>query len=105
MKDPNYLPSHLSLAAMEIYVEQDSVSALDTLERAQKIFPNDKELKQLHLDAEAMSSNLGHMVTAGAFANKHLIFPRDESSDNSKATQKRRLVNNSKDVLITKKMN
>jgi hypothetical protein len=69
---PTYLPSYHSLAAIQLYQENSIKDALDTIERGLKLFPKDKELHQMKLDAMALQANLGHMVHAGACASKYL---------------------------------
>jgi hypothetical protein len=69
---PNYLPSHLSLAAMQLYQEESIEDGVATVDAALKIFPEDKELLQMRMDAKAMEANLGHMILCGASASRFL---------------------------------
>lgn len=76
-KDPKYGPSHLSLAAIQLYQEEVPKASLKTIEEALDVIPfsqikERKALKDLKLDAEAMDDNLGHMVQAGTFASPYL---------------------------------
>jgi len=75
-RDPTYLPSYLSLVALQLYQEEDHEGALETIREAKAKNPaackNNKDMRNLELDAVAMSSNLGHMVLAGSFASPHL---------------------------------
>lgn len=74
-KDPHYLPSYLSLIAMQLYRKEDHEAALLTIKKARAMFPTkrkNKELRDMELDARAMGSNLGHMVLAGSFASPYL---------------------------------
>lgn len=69
---PTYLPARLSLIAIQLYQEQDVEAASKTIDKAKETFKDDKELKQMQLDAQAMANNLGHMVLAGSFSNTYL---------------------------------
>jgi uncharacterized membrane-anchored protein len=69
---PNYLPSYLALAAMQLYQEESIEEGVATIEAALKIFPDDKELLQMKMDAKAMEANLGHMILCGASASRYL---------------------------------
>jgi hypothetical protein len=71
-KDPKHLPSYLSLIALQLFHEEDHKSAMETIRDAKTKFPKNEDLKNLELDAKAMSVNLGHMVLAGSFASPHL---------------------------------
>jgi tetratricopeptide (TPR) repeat protein len=71
-QDPMYLPSYLSLAAMQLYIEESAEDGLETIEKALNLFPNDKELLKMKMDAKAIQANLGNMVQAGAFASEYL---------------------------------
>lgn len=71
-KDPHYLPPRLSLAALQLYQEQNHEDASITIKEAQALFPDNKELDNMELDARAMKANLGHMVLAGSAATKYL---------------------------------
>ena len=70
--DPRFLPARLTLAAIQLYQEQKYQDATITIQEAQAIFPGNKELKNMELDAMAMKSNLAHMVLAGSFASTYL---------------------------------
>lgn len=71
-KDPHYLPPRLSLAALQLYQEQNHEEATVTIKQAQALFPNNKELDNMELDAKAMKANLGHMVLVGSAATTYL---------------------------------
>jgi uncharacterized protein HemY len=71
-RDPTFLPSHLSLAALQLFQQDLPEACLETIDRALKLFPNDPELIQLQLDAKAVEQNLGHMVMAGSVTIPHL---------------------------------
>jgi tetratricopeptide (TPR) repeat protein len=71
-KDPKFLPARLTLIAIQLYQEQNYQDASTTIQEAQAIFPGNKELKNMELDAMAMKSNLAHMVLAGSFATMYL---------------------------------
>ena len=71
-KDPKFLPARLTLIAIQLYQEQNHQDASTTIQEAKAIFPGNKELKNMELDAMAMKSNLAHMVLAGSFATTYL---------------------------------
>jgi hypothetical protein len=71
-RDPTFLPSHLALAALQLYQQDCPVACAKTIDRALKWFPDDPELIQLQLDAKAVEQNLGYMVKAGSITIPHL---------------------------------
>lgn len=71
-RDPTFLPSHLSLAALQLFQQDCPEACLETIDSALKLFPNDPDLMQLQLDAEAVRQNLGHMVRAGSLMIPYL---------------------------------
>lgn len=71
-KDPNYLPPRMSLAALQLYQEQNHQDAIVTIKETQALFPGNKELENMELDAKAMKANLGHMVLAGSATTNYL---------------------------------
>lgn len=71
-RQTSYLPSHLSLASLQLYQQDSPEKCLETIDVALTIFPNDKELLQLQLDAKAVQQNMGHMATAGAVTVPYL---------------------------------
>ena len=71
-KNPTFKPSHLALAALQLYQQDCPEACVKTIDRALKWFPDDPELKQLQLDARAVQQNLGHMVKAGSITIPHL---------------------------------
>ena len=71
-KDPKYLPPRLSLAALQLYQEQNHEDATVTIKETQALFPSNKELENMELDARAMKANLGHMVLAGSAATAYV---------------------------------
>mmetsp|Transcript_26226 Transcript_26226/g.36754 ORF Transcript_26226/g.36754 Transcript_26226/m.36754 type:complete len:189 (+) Transcript_26226:230-796(+) len=71
-KDRLYLPSYLTLASVQLYLEKDAKESMVTIENALDIFPKDKDLTSLQLDAKAMNENMGHMVLAGPLSCRHL---------------------------------
>jgi cellobiose-specific phosphotransferase system component IIA len=72
-KDSSYLPSRLSLAALLLYKEENIKEAERVIQDAQKLFPENKDLVNMMLDADAMKRNLKHMVLAGRFPDSYLI--------------------------------
>mmetsp|Transcript_1687 Transcript_1687/g.2702 ORF Transcript_1687/g.2702 Transcript_1687/m.2702 type:complete len:189 (+) Transcript_1687:253-819(+) len=73
-KDRLYLPSYLTLASIQLYLEKDAKESMVTIENALDIFPKDKDLISLQLDAKAMNDNMGHMVLAGPVSCRHLEY-------------------------------
>lgn len=71
-REPTFLPSHLSLASLQLYQQDSPDKCLKTIDVALTIFPKNKELLQLQLDAQAVQQNMGHMATAGAVNVPHL---------------------------------
>lgn len=71
-KDPKYLPSLLTKAAMEIYEDEDVAEGSKTVQYALKLYPENKDLLQMQMDLQAIKHNLGHMVKAGFFPMKYL---------------------------------
>ena len=64
-RQPTYLPSHLSIASLQLYQKDSPQECLESIEYALTIFPNNEELLQLQLDAKAVQGNMKNMVTAG----------------------------------------
>ncbi len=71
-KEPTFLPSHLSLASLQLYQWDSPEECLKTIDRAYGWFPKNPELIQLELDARAVQENLGHMVRTGAVSIPYL---------------------------------
>lgn len=71
-RQPTYVQSHLSLASLQLYQKDSPEESLETIDAALEIFPNNKELLQLQLDAQAVQQNMGHMTTAGAVTVPYL---------------------------------
>lgn len=67
-----YLPSILTLAAIQIYQEENATEGQQTVEKGLRLFPGNKDLLQLQLDCKAVAQNLGHMINAGFSASKYL---------------------------------
>ena len=71
-RQPTFLPSHLSLASLQLYQKDSPEECLKTITVALEIFPENKELLQLQLDAKAVEQNMGHMATAGVVTVPYL---------------------------------
>lgn len=71
-KSPQMLKAYLTLAAIEIYQEEDAKAGEETLRVAMKHFPGNKDLKQMDLDCKGVAQNMGHMVNAGLPSAKYI---------------------------------
>mmetsp|Transcript_7943 Transcript_7943/g.14446 ORF Transcript_7943/g.14446 Transcript_7943/m.14446 type:complete len:182 (-) Transcript_7943:276-821(-) len=71
-RQPTYLPSHLSIASLQLYQKDSPQECLKSIDYALTIFPNNEQLIQLQLDAKAVQGNMKNMVTAGAVTVPYL---------------------------------
>jgi tetratricopeptide (TPR) repeat protein len=70
--DSSYLPSRLTLAALQLYREENVEEAERIIQESLTLFPGNKDLGQMMLDVSAMKRDLKHMVLAGRIADSYL---------------------------------